>query len=109
MLIIKMKVIMLINKQVRLVFVEGDENASNGIKNISSKALIGDCINMPVIVQVSARIPATYYNIVSSIYSAFSKDESVQLRDIYVEDCVFASGDNISMLSCILKVSKDLV
>ena len=98
-----------INKQVRLVFVEGDENASNGIKNISSKALIGDCINMPVIVQVSARIPATYYNIVSSIYSAFSKDDSVQLRDIYVEHCVFAGGDNISMLSCILKVSKDLV
>lgn len=61
MLIIKMKIIMLINKQVRLVFVEGDENASNGIKNISSKALIGDCINMLVIVQVSARIPATYY------------------------------------------------
>ena len=100
---------MLINKQVRLVFVEGDEKASNGIKNISSKALIGDCINMPVIVQVSTRIPATYYNIVSSIYSAFSKDESVQLRDIYVEHCVFANGDNISMLSCILKVSKDLV
>ena len=40
MLIIKIKIIMLINKQVRLVFVEGDENASNGIKNISSKALI---------------------------------------------------------------------
>ena len=37
------------------MFVEGDENASNGIKNISSKALIGDCINMPVIVQVLAR------------------------------------------------------
>ncbi len=32
MLIIKMKIIMLINKQVRLVFVEGDENASNGMK-----------------------------------------------------------------------------
>ena len=92
------------NKQVKLEFVDGDENASNGIKNISSKALIGDFINMPVIVQVSARIPATYYNIVSSIYSAFSKDESVQLRDVCIENCEFAKGDNISMLSCILKV-----
>ena len=100
---------MLINKQVRLVFVEGDENASNGIKNISCKALVGDNVTMPVTVQVSAKTPATYYNIVSSIYNAFSKDESVQLRDIYVEHCEFARGDNISMLSCILKVSKDLV
>lgn len=100
---------MIMNKQVKLEFVDGDENALDGIKNISCEALIGDNVTMPVTVQVSAKTPATYYNIVSSIYSAFSKDESVQLRDIYVEHCVFASGDNISMLSCILKVSKDLV
>lgn len=100
---------MIMNKRVKLVFVAGDENAFDGIKNISCEALIGDNVTMPVTVQVSAKIPATYNNIVSSIYSALSKDESVQLRDIYVEHCVFASGDNISMLSCILKVSKDLV
>ena len=31
MLIIKIKVIMIMNKQVKFVFVDGDENASNGI------------------------------------------------------------------------------
>lgn len=97
---------MLINKQVKLVFVEGDENASNGIKNISSKALVGDDVKMPVTVQVSAKTPATYNNIASNIYRAFRKDESVLLRDIYVEDCIFASGDNIRMLSCILRYIK---
>ena len=100
---------MLINKQVRLVFVEGDGNTPNGIKNISCKALVGDNVTMPVTVQVSAKPPATYNNIASNLYRAFRKDGAVLLRDICVEDCVFASGDNISMLSCILKVSKDLV
>lgn len=100
---------MIMNKQVKLEFVDGDENASNGIKNISCKALVGDNITMPVTVQVSARTPATLLNIISNMYCAFNKDESVHLRDVYVEHCVFASGDNISMLSCILKVSKDLV
>lgn len=100
---------MLINKQVKLVFVEGDENASNSIKNISCEALIGDKVTMPVTVQVSANTPATYNNIASNIYRSFRKDEALQLRDIYVEDCVFASGDNISMLSCVLKVYQDLV
>lgn len=100
---------MIMNKQVRLEFVDGDENASNGIKNISCEALIGDNVTMPVTVQISKETPATYNNVISNIYGAFSKDESLHLKDIYVEDCVFASGDNISMLSCILKVSKYLV
>ena len=97
------------NKRVKLVFVDGDENALDGIKNISCEALIGDNVTMPVTVQVSAKAPATYNNIASNLYRAFRKDGSVLLRDICVEDCEFASGDNISMLSCILKVSKDLV
>ena len=109
MLIIKIKVIMIMNKQVKFVFVDGDENASNGIKKISCEALIGDKVTMPVTVQVLAKTPATYNNIASNIYRAFRKDESVQLRDISVGDCVFASGDNIRMLSCILNVYKDLV
>lgn len=100
---------MIMNKRVKLVFVDGDENAFDGIKNISCEALIGDNVTMPVTVQVSAKTPATYNTIASNLYRAFRKDESVLLRDIYVEHCVFASGDNISMLSCILKVSKDLV
>lgn len=100
---------MIMNKQVKLEFVDGDENASNGIKNISCKALVGDNVTMPVTVQVSARTPATLLNIISNMYCAFNKDGAVLLRDICVEDCVFASGDSISMLSCILKVSKDLV
>lgn len=89
------------NKQIKLVFVDGNENASNGIKNISSEALIGDNVNMPVTVQVSERTPATHTNIVSNIYHAFNKDESVQLRDIYIENCVFASRYTISMSLCI--------
>ena len=97
------------NKRVKLVFVDGDENAFDGIKNISCEALIGDNVTMPVTVQVSARTPATLLNIISNMYCAFNKDESVQLRDVCIESCVFAGGDNISMLSCILKVSKDLV
>ena len=100
---------MIMNKRVKLVFVDGDENAFDGIKNISCEALIGDNVTMPVTVQVSAKIPATYNNIASSLYRAFRKDGSVLLRDICVEDCVFARGDNISMLSCILKVYQDLV
>ena len=100
---------MIMNKRVKLVFVDGDENAFDGIKNISCEALIGDNVTMPVKVQVSAKTPATYNNIASNLYRAFRKDGAVLLRDICVEDCVFASGDNISMLSCILKVSKDLV
>lgn len=100
---------MIMNKQVKLEFVDGDENASNGIKNISCEALIGDNVTMPVTVQISKETSATYNNVISNIYGAFSKDESLHLRDIYVEHCVFASGDNISVLSCILKVSKDLV
>ena len=100
---------MIMNKRVKLVFVDGDENASDGIKNISCKALIGDNVNMPVTVQVSAKTPATYNNIASIIYRAFRKDAPVLLRDIYVEDCIFASGDNISMLSCVLKVCQDFV
>lgn len=100
---------MIMNKQVKLEFVDGDENASNGINNISCKALVGDNVTMPVTVQVSARTPATYNNIASNLYRAFRKDESVLLRDIYVEHCVFASGDNISMLSCILKVYQDFI
>ena len=97
------------NKRIKLVFVNGDENALDGIKNISCEALIGDNVTMPVKVQVSAKTPATYNNIASNLYRVFRKDGSVLLRDICVEDYVFASGDNISMLSCILKVSKDLV
>ena len=100
---------MIMNKQVKLEFVDGDENASNGIKNISCKALVGDNVTMPVTVQVSARTPATLLNIISNMYCAFNKDESVQLRDVCIESCVFAGGDNISMLSCILKVYQDLV
>ena len=96
---------MIINKQVELVFVEGDENASNAIKNISCEALIGD----NVMVQVSKITPTTYNNVISDIYGAFSKDESVHLRDIYVENCVFACGDKISRLSCILIISQGLV
>ena len=95
---------MIMNKQVKLEFVDGDENASNGIKNISCKALVGDNVIMPVTVQVSARTPATLLNIISNMYCAFNKDGSVQLRDVCIESCVFAGGDNISMLSCILKV-----
>ena len=93
---------MIMNKQVKLEFVDGDENASNDIKNISCKALVGDNVTMPVTVQVSARTPATLLNIISNMYCAFNKDGAVLLRDICVEDCVFASGDSISMLSCIL-------
>ena len=93
---------MIMNKQVKLVFVDGDENASDGIKNIACEALIGDNVTMPVTVQISKNTPATYSNVVSNIYGAFSKDESLCLNDIYVEDCVFACGNNISMLSCIL-------
>ena len=100
---------MLINKQVKLEFVDGDENAPNGIKNISSEALIGDNVNMPVTVQVSERTPATLPNIISNMYCAFNKDDSVQLRDVYIENCVFAGVDTVNMLSCILKVYKNFV
>lgn len=100
---------MIINKQIKIVFVYGDENASNGIKNISYEALIGDDVDMPITLQVSAATHATYKNIVSSIYGAFGQNESVQLRDIYVKDCLFTSGDNIGALSSILKVYQDLV
>ena len=100
---------MIINKQIKIVFVEGDENASNGIKNISYETLIGDDVDMPITLQVSAATHATYKNIVVSLYGAFGQNESVQLRDIYVEDCLFTSGDNIGALSCILKVYQDLV
>ena len=39
---------MIMNKRVKLVFVNGDENALDGIKNISCEALIGDNVTMPV-------------------------------------------------------------
>ena len=96
---------MIMNKQVEFVFIDDDENASNAIKNISCEALMGD----NVMVQVSKITPTTYSDVISDIYGAFSKDESVNLRDIYVENCVFACGDKISRLICILIISQVVV
>lgn len=92
----------LIHKQIEFVFVNGDENAFNGIKNISSKALIEDKDDMQVTIQVSANTPTNLHNIVSCIYNAFGKDNSVQLNSIDVHNCKFTSRDNIRTLSCIL-------
>ena len=68
---------MIMNKRVKLVFVDGDENAFDGIKNISCEALIGDNVTMPVTVQVSAKTSATYNNIASNLYDKLLLGEKI--------------------------------
>ena len=82
----------LISKQVKLLLIDGDEYASNGIKSISVQALIGDYVNMPVRVQVSHSTD-DYHGIISDIVdiaAIFDKDESVHLKKIDIEDCIFS-------------------
>ena len=82
-------VIDLISKQVKLLLIDGDEYASNGIKSISVRALIGDDVNMPVKIQVS-HATADYHSVISDVTAIFNKDESVHLKKIDIEDCTFS-------------------
>ena len=99
----------LISKQVKLLLIDGDAYASNGIKSISVQALIGDYVNMPVRVQVSHSTD-DYHGIISDIVdivAIFYKDDSVHLKKIDIEDytfseCVTDTKFPCSELSCTL-------